>query len=395
MYLNSRKFFDDNSKTILKVVWTLSWITATLYTTIEQCINFFTAQDQTIIEYRTFNEMETDVYPSVSLCWREAIIKEKLERYGNGFTFAGYSKFLMGESLGEHWEKDMLTVDYDDVTVRFEDYLFGYGYIQSSFETIPLYDKEKGIRTMSRFKDTSVFNQRCLTVDIPFEKDNQINTFYVALKPEIFGNIMGHLGLNTFAVVLHYPNQLLGRINLGSMNWNLKGTGFESLYLLTVGHVEVLVERNKKKRPCIEGIPNYDQELIQDVLELVGCKPPYWNSTSSLPSCSKQKELQHFRDWFLEISTRGNKRTWASFEDTPCRRMARIHYDLQTRNDPFLIDAIEKLNEMKLNRTTVVIGLDFTEFTYKEVRNIRGMDHQALIGKDYYKAFDISHIDNN
>ena len=66
--------------------------------------------------------------------------------------------------------------------------------------------------------------------------------------------------------------------------------------------------------------------------------------------------------------------------------MARIHYDLQTRKNPinlFLIDA-------SWNKTTVVIGLDFTEFTYKEVRNIRGMDHQALIGKDYYKAFDIS-----
>ena len=152
---------------------------------------------------------------------------------------------------------------------------------------------------MSEFKDISVFNQRCLTIDIPFEKGNQINTFYVALKPEIFGKGVGYLGLNPFTVVLHYPNQLLGALNLGIMNWYLKGPGFESLYLLTVGHVEVLVKRNKNSRPCIEGIPNYDQELIQDALEIVGCKPPYWNSTSSLPSCSSQKELQHFRDWFL------------------------------------------------------------------------------------------------
>ena len=54
--------------------------------------------------------------------------------------------------------------------------------------------------------------------------------------------------------------------------------------------------------------------------------------------------------------------------------MARIHYDLQTRKTQNL------LNE-QFNETTTVVDLDFTEFTYKEVKNVQGMDRQTLIGK--------------
>ena len=49
--------------------------------------------------------------------------------------------------------------------------------------------------------------------------------------------------------------------------------------------------------------------------------------------------------------------------------MERIHYDLQTTK-----------NQLKGNDTVAII-LDFSEFTYKEVKNLQGMDLQTLIGK--------------
>ena len=57
-----------------------------------------------------FNEMDTDMYPSIGLCWTMAINEEQLKQYGNRFTPSSYTYFLMGH----YWDEDMLKVDYEN-----------------------------------------------------------------------------------------------------------------------------------------------------------------------------------------------------------------------------------------------------------------------------------------
>ena len=57
--------------------------------------------------------------------------------------------------------------------------------------------------------------------------------------------------------------------------------------------------------------------------------------------------------------------------------MERINYDVLTSKENLPNDTSLR------NKTTVSIWLDFTEFTYREVRNVRGMDGQTLIGNIY------------
>ena len=62
--------------------------------------------------------------------------------------------------------------------------------------------------------------------------------------------------------------------------------------------------------------------------------------------------------------------------EPPCRSLERIFYDgidvdtpqKYIEDDPWMND-------------TVGLMLDFKEWTYKEVKSVRGMDIQALIGK--------------
>ena len=133
--------------TILRGVWACCCTVAALLTMIWQCYNFSKGKENTIIEYKTFNEkMETDVYPSISLCWTLPINNDNLRRYRKRFTPSSYAYFL----AGFHWDKDMLTIDYDNVTPHFEDYINQYGYREtySQYDSHSLYAREKGVRLL-------------------------------------------------------------------------------------------------------------------------------------------------------------------------------------------------------------------------------------------------------
>ena len=144
---------------------------------------------------------------------------------------------------------------------------------------------------------------------------------------------------------------------------------------LTVGQVEVLVQRSSRQRPCIQGAPEYDRKIIEYIMKKVGCKPPYWNSTSTLDPCSQKKQHHKILE---EISTavyNGNAKRSFTVEN-PCRSLERISYDAIDVDTPqSWMQKSSWLNE------SVGVVLDFKEWTYKEVKSVRGMDIQALIGK--------------
>ena len=91
MHLNTTEILKTNTKQILRVSFTLICISATIFTTVVQFMNYCTVEDQTIVTYKRFHESETDVYPSISLCWTMAIDEEKLKRYDNEFTLEALS----------------------------------------------------------------------------------------------------------------------------------------------------------------------------------------------------------------------------------------------------------------------------------------------------------------
>ena len=373
-------------KTMLRGTWVCCCILATSMTMVWQCYNFYRGEENTIVEYKTFNEMETDVYPSIGLCWTLPINIENLKRHGKRFTPSSYAYFL----AGYHWDKDMLKVDYNNVTIHFEDYIHRYGYMNHSslHNSDHIYDGEKEeLKTKKGYKEHSVGAYRCFSIDIPFIKDLQIYGFYLFFEHTIFGE-KGRLGEtfrensfreNEFKIALHYPNQLISRSELVISNWPVRGPNSSKYYLirLSVGDIEVRVRRNSNHSPCIEGFYDYDATLKKYVLEKVGCKPPYMSSTPGYAPCTTQKELKKAFGIIYEAIKRGN-RGLSDTIDTPCRSLERIRTDVKDIKTPdFWIEDEPWMN------TSVGLILDFTEFTYKEVRSVRGMDAHALIGKLY------------
>ena len=134
-------------------------------------------------------------------------------------------------------------------------------------------------------------------------------------------------------------------------------------------------KRNKHTKPCNEGIPDVDGNLMQVVLEKIKCKPPYWNLTSSLQLCSKPEEIKTAADLIKGDIFGYNKRKNLT-KTLPCRTLEKIQYfarDIPYQGDPPILSG--------MNSTVIDIWADFKDSTYKEVINLRNMDGQALLGK--------------
>ena len=376
------------SKCIFKIAWTSCCIVATFSTMAWQLSNYYNGEEQQIVEYRMFNEMEADRYPSLSLCWTMTINDETLKRYGENFTSIDYANFLRGLV----WNENMLMVNYDNVTPDLTDYVLTYGYWTSSDSRVSLYNKGSANKSKPGLKELSLSSQKCITIDIPFDKGHTLSGFYVYLNSSIFGNggrlanpdvLFSVFSENQFHLNIHYPNQFFRRAKISKKHWPFRGEGSSRNYImrLTVESTDVLVRRNTHLTPCIEGVPEHDQNILKYVLEKVQCKPPYWNSTSNLDHCSQQKQYRQVIEAIREAFYIGNAKKFFTVEN-PCRSLERISYDgMDIEIRQTWIKRYPWMNE------SVGVVLNFKELTYKEIKSVRGMDIQALIGKCYFENF--------
>ena len=103
-------------------------------------------------------------------------------------------------------------------------------------------------------------------------------------------------------------------------------------------------------------------------MESQGCKPPYWNSISALPPCRKMEQMKEMVLMYWNDNIDGKSNTFDAI-GRPCRMLENVQYDMSD------IDHLDKANESFFE-----IRLMFKAPTYKEIKRVRAMDLQALIG---------------
>ena len=113
----------------------------------------------------------------------------------------------------------------------------------------------------------------------------------------------------------------------------------------------------------------------KNALKMAGCKPPYWSSHSALPLCSNKKQLYDINVFVANDAAISGEMEASYVARTPCRSLESIQYDVMDVETP------EKWkNEEPWMNDSIGVMLDFTELSYKEIKRVRGMDVQALIG---------------
>ena len=78
-------------------------------------------EDTSQIEFKEFNSDEYHIYPSVTLCFTNPLLDDKLIQYGPNVNSKTYADFINGDL----WDDRMPSIDYDDVSIDFDSYLQG------------------------------------------------------------------------------------------------------------------------------------------------------------------------------------------------------------------------------------------------------------------------------
>ena len=273
----------------------------------------------------------------------------------------------------------MLKIEYDKIVPNWQQYILDYGYMTSKLE-VKFLGRINEKRT--ELKHFSFLTMRCVTFEIPFVKDITLAQFWIAVNYSIFdernlgkriNNPSDHLfSENQFIVSPHYQNQLLGDIVTGIRKWPSRTDDSPKNYVMqfNIRSVEILESRDKDWAPCIPGAPDIDDRVRQAILERIRCKPPYWNSTSSMPLCSTFEEMNMTAEMITNVAF-GHVSRRKILGTLPCRRLKKIEFlNLYETPHP---DDFQWKDEISL-------WFQFKEQTYKEVKNIRSMNKQALIG---------------
>ena len=252
-------------------------------------------EDVSHVNYRRFHDDIDSIYPSLTLCFNNPYLKEKLNDIGEGINITTYVSFLEGRN----WDERMVHIDYDNVTIDLGDYL--------DLAEITL---ENGSKSLNHGKMLYYVSQRsplmkCYSFDIPYLPDTGIEFLAVRVKNSIFpfgfrppqhdfdperGRFFGG-----FQVTFNYPRQIFRSGFATKWRWNLLdpngtlgamqkkwvGMNFE------VKNVETLKRRSKSRLPCNDAWRNDDEEIIRKIMKTVNCRPPFWISHLDMPLCTK------------------------------------------------------------------------------------------------------------
>ena len=183
-------------------------------------------EDLTLTTYKDFHSDETSIYPSISFCSGSIFDEKKLNRYG--VTSTKYMSFLKGHNLSQ----DLSRIPYEYVTINPLDYLLGIEIYQQlpnkriNREQHYWHDYTTGNRSKENFGNSHLYVDqyndwlgtpyKCMTLDVPYIKNEHLNRIVVVIKRSIFPDskrpqVINHS--NLFLVSLSYPNQRLRHSN--------------------------------------------------------------------------------------------------------------------------------------------------------------------------------------
>ena len=393
-----------------KTSWMTICILAAISTIIWQLLNYLSGLDSTIVEFREFNKEKIDVYPNIGVCFSRFFIHDidrvdphnyshflygsqewetRTRNEGPKGKFArnkglkGKTTRIKGPKGKTFWNDEMLKIDYDEVSKDFDKNLI-VQIMKTTSEGKQILIFHKRTKSMTdlhdlpEFKVKSLFGNKCFSLHFPYKREQKLSEVLIGLNLTIFptrkrpSERVRHPMLdNMFSVVLHYPNQLLRKIGTQQMNWpDRTNKSAKHLIEFNVRNTEVIEKRNKYNDPCREGIPmhSFDDEITHWIINTVGCKPPYWKSFNTpLSQCSTLEQFQRTRELLnLVFSNEFKKANYTG--KLPCRSLERIQYDSQD------------IETHKSEFNVIQLRFNFRDYTYKEVKSVRSMDLQALIG---------------
>ena len=176
-----------NGENVFTFIFCILRVSATFCLCIYWCYEFSLDEDLSVVRYKKFHETTDDVYPTVSLCFRNPFMQKRLEEYGTNQS--SYSAYLAGEIFST----ELSSINYSYVTTNIMDYIKGY---KVYFENATLVKETTGLTMeMKRNLVDDGFNgflswsnifHKCFAFQIPKHQD--VNSYRILFSNKLFHN---------------------------------------------------------------------------------------------------------------------------------------------------------------------------------------------------------------
>ena len=321
------------------------------------CMN----EDITVIEYKTLRNAENAVFPEFSICFDKPFLNQKLHLGVNQLNKENYIEYLKGAATNN---ETYMNIKYDEITFDLFDYLHGINVVSRAGRNFTEYGCRNRqnchhlylINSYNGFDITGSLFFKCFGVEINRSRIKDVFSLQMSFKKNleiILAEVEGVYAL------FNHPGQLRLRTQAGKPIWT-NSEDNKAFETFDIKSYELLKKRKKRTNPCYDGTISYDEMLLSQQIEIVGCRTPYQQIYENFPLCTTEMKNSVYRlseeiDNVLE----------------PCQEISQLSYDYinygnlnNSWNDP---TGYFPLNIMFPDRV-------------KEIRNTAIMDIHALIG---------------
>ena len=318
-------------------------------------------EDSTVIEGRSYFDNRDDVFPVMSICFKQTFKELNLKMHGTNLSTLDYRDFLIGET----YHPSMKEIDYHGVSTNISDFILEYDveYRNGTY----LYGASTNPASKPPYYTSSWISWgrsivKCFGLEVN-DKDVYVVRMYV--KREIFPNLSRDSN-GGFAILFHYPNQFSASFKTLRRQWPTRDASSNHYMSFNLKGMYVNIQRYKKNHQnCIEDWKNFDKVVLRKHLQRVGCKTPDQITNDTWSICSSREKMKAAR---LRLN---------SLKFRPCREIVSIDYDMGESDDN--IDYAPIVNGTRWNNwISFVYRILNPHFTVRRQR--RDVDIQTLIG---------------
>ena len=275
-----------NRAKIIRYCFNVACFATALGMTVLWVYRFNLDEDLCQVKIKPFDIIQDEQYPMISLCFWDPILESKLRSF-NLTTLESYLDIMTRKkSFGPFDKFDLNDISFDLADYYLDDaILFRNGtYIKRSN---PPFLNEMPRVTHSEFWDFGDIGYgKCFGL-----RSNYKNAAYVTygLNTSVF--TLKTRDHQMFAVYTHLRKKYLVAGNFKRNTWPKRQNGSYLEMEFHLHQIEIVKRRNKPSSPCVSENFNYDEEIVNDQVEKVGCKAPNQKTNEKRKTCDSVEKL--------------------------------------------------------------------------------------------------------
>ena len=244
-------------------------------------------EDLCQVDFKSIETLTEGNYPMLSVCLWNPFIDYKIIHYNNSLSVLKYMKFLEGKAYYNGIEK----IAFDEITLDIGDFYIGDS-ITFQNGTIIRGKRPNFLNDIPRVSYTSIQEGvliKCF--GLQFQHTNVASATF-GFNASIFRD--KKIAHPNFSIFFHMPNKtLLSKNTKKVLKWPKETHNDEIFMDFVLQEIKVLKRRsNKKDAPCLSDELNYDETILDDYIQKVGCKAPYQKTKKNFKVCNSTEEMK-------------------------------------------------------------------------------------------------------